>query len=93
MKVKWNGEIINVENESDIPKKHFFAYWNDYTIEVSFDEEIKRLVGKKQYIADCYDPNGGLLVNWACFPTMKEAVQCCFDNIEYPLINIENEEE
>jgi hypothetical protein len=82
MRIKYNNQTINIQNQSDNPKKEFFCVWNGYTIQVGLDEYMKKHYKKTSYDAWCCVPSGGYIVNGASSPTMREAVQECFDNMD-----------
>jgi hypothetical protein len=89
MRVKWIGKTINLNNEEKrSPKKVFYCNWNNYDITVSLEEWIKRNYKRNEYTAYCHAPDGGALVCGAAYPSIHEAVQGCFDNIDYPLVKI-----
>lgn len=91
MKVKWNDQVINVQNQADNPSKDFFCVWNGYTIEIILDEWVKRYYKKKSYRVACSTPVGGYIVDGIC-NSIKEGLQECFDNIDYPLKTIDDYE-
>ena len=92
MKVKWNGQTINVQNES-ASRKNFDATWNCYTIHVERDDWLLRNYKKLKYDAWCDDPNGDRLVDGAQYDTISSAVQDCFNNIGYPLRTVADYED
>lgn len=75
MKIKFRGKTLDVQNE-DIknPKKCFCATWNYFEINIS--------KCGKYYESIVTSPFGAMLVGYALYKTMKEAVQDAFDNIE-----------
>lgn len=95
MKIKWNGETIEVENQID-SKNMFFCVWNDYTIEIT--REKVGLWGTPKtnaWYVQLNTPNGGYdydgyfrLSNGQLGGTLRQALQDCFNNIDYPLIKI-----
>ena len=91
MKVKWNNQILNIENQADNPNKDFFCVWNDYTIEITLDDWYKKCYKKKLYNVTCSTPVGGYIVEGTC-KTIREGLQECFDNIDYPLKTMEDYE-
>ena len=73
MRVNYKGNNINIENKADNPKKAFFAYFNNHTIDVNFDEYGTKLHKrwsntnpKNLWIAHCHDEGGGYIVD-RCF--------------------------
>ena len=79
MKIKFRDKTLDVQNE-DIknPKKCFCATWNYFEINIS--------KCGKYYESIVTSPLGDLLVGYALYKTMKEAVQDAFDNIEFDII-------
>lgn len=90
MRIKWNGQTINVKPTKS-SKRYFETTWNDYTIVVELDEWLRRNYKQTKYDAWCYTPHGGLIVDGASYDTIRKAVQDCFDNIGFPLLNIGEE--
>ena len=90
IRIKWNGKAIDVQSNVH-SKTSFETVWNDYTIVVKLDEWLRRNFKKTCYDAWCYTPSGDAIVNGASYPSIRAAVQDCFDNIGYPLMMSENE--
>lgn len=85
MRIKYNGKYINVKNQSLFPRKEFYAYWNDYFIEVTGDEDWWRYRKERKWIGLCATPTGNYIVDGVFNGTMQEVVQLCFNNIGYPI--------
>ena len=93
MRVKWNNQTLNLNNELSKPTKDFYCNWNNYSIQITFDEWIKRHYKRNEYSAWCYDPKGGACVAGGGYSSIQEALQECFDNIWLPLVNINDPDE
>lgn len=92
MKVKYNKQAIDVPNKSKTPNKEFYADWNDYTITIN--KEKKLLSDNKQrWYIQLTTPRGGYDYDGYFNGTMREALQDCFDNIDYPPMDIEDDDE
>lgn len=76
MKIKFKGKTLDIKNEeTENPKKCFCATWNYFEIDITRESPA------------CYEsivtsPLGEMLVGYASYKTMKEAVQDAFNNIE-----------
>ena len=76
MKIKFRGKTLDIQNEDiESPRKHFYTTWNYFEVDVS-------KYNNKYYESIVTSPLGDLLVGYALYKTMKEAVQDAFDNIE-----------
>jgi hypothetical protein len=81
MRIKYNGKSIDVKNQSLFPRKEFYTYWNDYFIEVLFDESMWSRYKERRWIGICHHPSGCYIVDGIFEGTMRDVVQICFDNI------------
>lgn len=89
MKVKYKGNNVDIKNKADNPKKEFFAYFNNHTIDINFDEYGTKFHKKwcntnpkNLWAARCHDEGGGCIVDGVFEGTMRNAVQICVDNME-----------
>ena len=96
MRVKYGGRTIDVENQSDHPRREFYADWNGYAISIQKEKvqsgyawyvQLTTPRGGYDYDGYCRQPEGNL------GGTMGEALQDCFDNIDFPPINVNEDEE
>ena len=79
MKIKFRGKTLDIQNENiESPRKCFYTTWNYFEINVS--------KCGKYYESIVTSPLDDLLVEYASYKTMKEAVQDAFDNIELDII-------
>jgi len=94
MKIKYDNQTIDVDNQSSHPKKEFYTYWNDYFIQVVPDEFVRKHHKKKNaWVVCCVDPVGSYLVDAVDYGTVRQMVQLCFDNIDVPFKTIEDFED
>ena len=94
MRVKWNGKTINVVLEKTTISYKPLEYrwslnWNDYVIEIVKDKWYR----SKPFTPTLWNPNGGIDVDGGLYKTLTQAVQVCFDNINYPLMSVNDEED
>ena len=79
MKIKFKGKTLDVKNEdTENPRKCFYTTWNYFEINIS--------KYGKYYESIVTSPLGEMLVGYASYKTMKEAVQDAFNNIEFDII-------
>lgn len=79
MKIKFKGKTLDVKNEdTENPRKCFYTTWNYFEINIS--------KCGKYYESIVTSPLGEMLVGYASYKTMKEAVQDAFNNIEFDII-------
>lgn len=95
MRVKWNGQTINVENWEN-KKNSFYSQWNDYSISTVKE----RLHGWSKdgidaWYIQCIDPRGSYIYDGyfknkdgSYGGTLSQVLQDCFDNIGYPLVDV-----
>jgi len=86
LKVKYNNNTIDVPNQSETPRKDFCSDWNDYAIEILKENN-------EQWYIQLTNPHGEYDYDGYFKGTMKEALQDCFDNIDYPPMTIDEEGE
>ena len=78
MKIKFRGKTLDIQNENiESPRKRFYTTWNYFEINVS--------KCGKYYESIVTSPLDDLLVEYASYKTMKEAVQDAFNNIEFDI--------
>lgn len=94
MKIKWNNQTIDVELEKPY-KNTYFCTWNDYTIEIIKEKLTYKGEKINAWYIQLTTPNGGYdydgyfkLPNGQYGGTLRQALQDCFNNIDYPLIKI-----
>lgn len=79
MKIKFRDKTLDVQNKDiENSKKCFCTTWNYFEINIS--------KCGKYYESIVISPLGDLLVGYASYKTMKEAVQDAFSNIELDII-------
>jgi hypothetical protein len=95
LRVKYGGRIIDVENQSEHPRREFYADWNHYTISIQKEKvhnghawyvQLTTPQGGYDYDGYYRQPEGNL------GGTMSEALQDCFDNIDFPPMSINEDE-
>ncbi len=96
MKVKYGGQTINVENQSDHPSKEFYADWNYYTISI----QKEKVGGDRAWYVQLTTPRGGYdydgyyrRKDGSLGGTMSKALQDCFDNIDFPPMSIDEDDD
>lgn len=96
MRVKYGGRTVNVENQSNHPQKEFYADWNYYTISIQKEKVrnghawyVQLITPRGGYDYDGYykQPDGSL------GGTMSAALQDCFNNIDFPPMSANEDEE
>lgn len=100
MKVKWNNQTIDIQNWLN-KTTEFYCEWNYYSISIK-REPLKtwsKNYGNAWYV-QLITPNGGYdydgyfkTKDGEYGKTLKGALQDCFDNISYPLIQIGEEDD
>lgn len=100
MKVKWNGGTIDIPNQST-KKNEFYCNWNYYTILITKEKlrSFTKDYGYGWYI-QLTNPTGGYDYdgyfknsNDTYKGTISQALQDCFNNIDYPLMSVSDEED
>jgi len=100
MKVKYDNKIIDIENASITSRKEFYAEWNFYIIHIT-KERLKTYgkdYGSAWYIQlitprGGYDYDGYYKKNGSYAGTLNEALQDCFNNVDYPPMTLCDEED
>lgn len=85
MIVKYNNQKYNITNTEN-KKQNFYAIWNDYTIWIQKEY-------KDEYYCQVINPYGSYNVDGYFRGTLSQVLQECFDNIDIPLLDINNEPE